>query len=78
MLKVMRVIKEAHNIERKRRQTTRKKKCDETVVRKQKAKTLISMIRMGERRKKKLRGDSMRYLAEEVSKRLRRRRQMRR
>ena len=30
MLKVMRVIKEAHNIERKRRETTRKKKRDET------------------------------------------------
>ena len=43
----MRVIKEAYNAERKRRQTTRTKKCDETAVRKQKAKTLISMIRRG-------------------------------
>ena len=44
MLKVMRVIKEAHNIERKRRQTARKK-CEEIGVRKQRAKSLISTIR---------------------------------
>ena len=35
MQNVMRVIKEAHNVERKRRQTSRKKKTDETTARKQ-------------------------------------------
>ena len=54
MLKVMRVVKEAHIVERKRRQTTRKKKCDETAVRKQRAKTLISMIRRGEMKKEEI------------------------
>ena len=54
MLKVMRVIKEAHNAERKRRQTTRKKKCDESGARKQRAKTLISMIRRGEMKKEEI------------------------
>ena len=47
MLKVMKVIKEAHNVERKRRQTSRKKKRDETTARKQRAKTLISTIGRG-------------------------------
>ena len=54
MLNVMRVIKEAHNIERKRRQTTRKKKCDETAVRKQRVKTLISTIRRGDMQKEEI------------------------
>ena len=35
MNKVMRVIKEAHNVEKKRRQSLRKKKVDETIARKQ-------------------------------------------
>ena len=37
----MRVIKEAHNCEKKRRQTTRKRKREETRTRIQQAKTLI-------------------------------------
>ena len=45
MLKVMKVIKEANNVERKRRQTSRRKKSEETGVRKQRAKALISTIR---------------------------------
>ena len=47
MLRVMRVIKEAHNLEKKRRLTSRNKKSDEMAVRKQKAKALIASIRRG-------------------------------
>ena len=54
MLKVMSVIKEAHNVERKRRQTTRKKKCEEIGVRKQRAKALISTIRRGGMKKEEI------------------------
>ena len=49
MKKVMRVIEEAHNVERKRRQSTRKKK-DEIKTRTQRANTLISTIRRGMRK----------------------------
>ena len=45
MKKVMGVIKEAHNVERKRRQSSRKKRRDESSRRTQKAKALISTIR---------------------------------
>ena len=54
MMKVMSVIKEAHNVERKRRQTTRKKKLGETAVRKQRAKALVSMIRRGGMKKEEI------------------------
>ena len=47
MLKVMRVIKEAHNSDGKRKQTSRKKKIDETTVRTQRAKALISRMKSG-------------------------------
>ena len=46
-LKVMRIIKEDHNLEKKRRLMSRKKKSDEMAVRKQKAKALIASIRRG-------------------------------
>ena len=45
MKKVMRVIKEAHNVEKKRRQSFRNKKTDEWISRKQKAKAFIRDIR---------------------------------
>ena len=47
MGKVMRVIKEAHNVEKKRRQTARKKKGDEVVKRTQRVKALIAIIKQG-------------------------------
>ena len=51
MKKVMRVIKESHNTEKKRRQTAGKKKCDEVKARTQKAKSLIAALRQGRVRK---------------------------
>ena len=44
MKKVMLVIKEAHNVERKRRRTARKKRSEEAATRTQKAKALIADI----------------------------------
>ena len=44
----MNVIKEAHNVERKRRQATRKKKGDDLTTRIQRTKTLIAMIKRGD------------------------------
>ena len=52
MLKVMRVIKEAHNAERKRRRTSRNKRNDEAKVKTQIAKALIAIV---ERRNEKRR-----------------------
>ena len=54
MQQAMRVIKETHSIERKRRQTSRKKKSDETAARKQRAKTLIVDVKRGGMRKKEI------------------------
>ena len=51
MRKVMKVIKEAHNKERKRRQTSRKKRSDDAMIRKQKAKTLIQINKRSGMRK---------------------------
>ena len=47
MVKVMRVIKEAVNVEKKRRQTSRKRLSDQTTKRTQRAKSLIVFIRHG-------------------------------
>ena len=47
MKKVMGVIKEAHIVERKRRQTSRKKKADDAKERTQRAKALIARIKQG-------------------------------
>ena len=47
MVKVMRVIKEAVNVEKKRRQTSKKRLSDETSKRTQRAKSLILDIRHG-------------------------------
>ena len=41
----MMVIKEAHNTERKRRELSRKKKSDEVIAQRQRAKALIRDIR---------------------------------
>ena len=45
--KVMSVIKEAHNVERKRRQTKRKDKYDDVMARIQRTKALIARIKHG-------------------------------
>ena len=47
MRKVMKVIKEAHNTERKRRQTARKKRSDDTKTMIQRTKSLIADIKRG-------------------------------
>ena len=47
MRKIMRVIREAHNTERKRRQTSRKEKSEMTRTRIQRAKSLICEIKRG-------------------------------
>ena len=47
MRKVMRVIREAHNTERKRRQTSRREKCETIRVRTQQAESLICEIKRG-------------------------------
>ena len=44
----MNVIREAHNVERKRRQATRKKKGDDLTARIQRTKTLITLITHGD------------------------------
>ena len=54
MRKVSKVIKEAHNRERKRRQTARKEKCDEIKTRTQQAKSLIANIKRGGMRKEEI------------------------
>ena len=51
MMKVMRVIREAHNTERKRRQSSRKKKSDDAKTRTQRTKSLICDIKRGRLRK---------------------------
>ena len=47
MKKIMAVIKEAHSVERKRRQTAKKKKSDDSKARFQRAKALIARIKQG-------------------------------
>ena len=51
MKKGMNVIKEAHFVERKRRQTAREEKSEEAVKRTQRAKALIATIKRGKMRK---------------------------
>ena len=48
MLKVMRVISEAHNVDIKRRQVYGKKKSEENMARTQRAKSLIADVKNGE------------------------------
>ena len=45
MLKVMKVIKESHNVERERKQTKRKETSDEVKTTMQRAKAMISDIK---------------------------------
>ena len=47
MRKVMRVIKKAHETQRKRRQTGKKKRIDEALKRTQKAKAIVAIIKQG-------------------------------
>ena len=47
MRKVMKVIKEAHNVERKRRQTASKRNGDDVKERTQRAKALIARLKQG-------------------------------
>ena len=51
MVKVMKVIREAHNVEKKRRQTSRKKRGDEAMKRTQRVKALIVIIKQGKMNK---------------------------
>ena len=50
----MRVIKEAHLVERKRRRTSRKKMSDEAMTRKQRAKTMIIDVKRGGMRREEI------------------------
>ena len=70
MKKAMRVIKEAHNVERKRRRVARKKKRDGTVTRTQRAKSLICCIKRKGMRREEIEKDLMRFLVSEVDKKL--------
>ena len=54
MKKVMKVIKEAHNVERKRRQTSRKERSEVLVAMTQRAKALIADIKRGGMRKEEI------------------------
>ena len=54
MRRVMKVIKEAHNVEKKRRQTSRKRKREEVTIKTQRAKALIFDIRRGQLRKEEI------------------------
>ena len=54
MKKVMKVIKEAHNTERKRRQTSRKERDEASRAMTQRAKALIADIKRGEIRKEEV------------------------
>ena len=54
MKKVMKVIKEAHLVERKRRQTSRKKRALDKTTTTQRAKTLITKIKRGEVRREEV------------------------
>ena len=54
MRKMSKVIKEAHNRERKRRQTARKEKRDEIKTRTQQAKSLIANIKRGGMRREEI------------------------
>ena len=51
MVNVMKVIREAHNVEKKRRQTARKKRGDEAMKRTQRVKALIAIIKQGKMNK---------------------------
>ena len=68
MKKVMRVIKEAHNVERKRRQSSRKKMSDDARTRTQRAKSLICDIKRGRLGKEDVKNGLTRYLAGEAVK----------
>ena len=50
----MKVLKEAHNTERKRRQTTRRKKSEETSKRTQQAEALVADIKQGGMRREEI------------------------
>ena len=54
MKKVMMVIKEAHNVERKRRQTSRKERGEASRAMTQRAKALFAHIKRGEIRKEEI------------------------
>ena len=71
MKKAMRIIKEAHNVERERRQTSRKKRSEEAATRTQKAKALISNIKRGGMRRVEIEGFWKRSVATEGAKRSR-------
>ena len=54
MRKVMKVIKEAHNVERKRRQTSRKERGEASRAMTQRAKAVIADIKRGRMREEEI------------------------
>ena len=71
MKKIMAVIKEAHNVERKRRHTAKKTKSDESKARIQRAKALIVRIKHGLIKKTRSRERWKRSLEKEAAMKLR-------
>ena len=72
MKKVMSVIKEAHNVERKRRQVARKNQSEKSSKTIQKAKSLIANIKRGQMKKEDIERKLDSIFGKEVMKRLRR------
>ena len=68
--KVMKVIREAHNVERKRRQSGRKNILDKTRTTTQREKALINEIKRGKLRKDEIGRKMEKSLAREAEKRL--------
>ena len=77
MRRVMKVIKEAHNVEKKRRQTSRKRKREEVTIKTQRAKALIFDIRRGQLRKEEIERKPEGYSASGAVERLKMRERVR-
>ena len=74
----MRVIKEAHLVERKRRRTSRKKMSDEAMTRKQRAKTMIIDVKRGGMRREEIERMLEAIFGSKAKKEIKRRRQTKR
>ena len=77
MLKVMGVIKEAQNVEKKRRQTTMKEKRDDATKMVQRAKALIAIVKQGEMSREEIERNVEVIFGKEVNKNLKGQRQWR-
>ena len=64
--RIMRVIKEAHNTQRKRRLSGKKKRSDETMKRTQRAKALVAIVKHGKMTKVEAREGWRRYFGKET------------